>query len=136
MEIKQTDFYEVHFSEKPSRMMINNLKRHGLVWHIKRKCWVRSPTEHSLKVLEMFTLDIIKDSLINYRDHHVKPDLFLEAVLTNDLYATVVRANFIDADRIASIVRMVNDLLPLHIWGSLEECQKHLIKKGQYDLLR
>lgn len=120
MEVKHTDLYEIHFKDRPTRFMISKLKSNGMLWHSKRQCWTRSNTGHSLIVIKDFVMQEIKDELDNYLKFRIPPKLFLRAILTNDLYATVVRADVTNIDRIPQIVKLVNDTLPMNAWGSEE----------------
>lgn len=122
MEVKHTDLYEIHFKIKPTRRMIDKLKRLGMLWNVKRKCWTRSNTDHSFIRIRGFAMEELKEQLENYLKFRIPPSsLFLKNVLKNDLYATVVCADVTNIDRIPQVMRMVNDTLPMSAWGSEQQ---------------
>lgn len=122
---------EIHFKDRPTRATINHLKNKGMRWDASRKCWVCENNYGRLTIVKRFTMEDIKKSLERYRDFKIPTGSFLHAVLTNDLYAAVVRADFINIQRIPEIVKMVDDMLQPNQWGSVEIVNQHLKKRGK-----
>ena len=76
----------------------------------------------------MGDLHEIRASLIRYRDHKIKCGSFLTAVLENDLYQAVHRADFVNLRQLDLIVTEVNTMLPPSMFGSKENVARHLAK--------
>lgn len=72
------------------------------------------------------SLENLQPGLERYRDHGIKPGGFLSAVLENDLYMALARADDWNRDNLGQIVKWVHWSLPAHIWGSREAVQRHV----------
>jgi len=65
--------------------------------------------------------DYLKRSLIYWIDDAVYPGHFVKAVLTNDLFEAIARADGENARILPDIVRWVYSNAPRNCWGSNEE---------------
>ena len=66
------------------------------------------------------------DGLIRYVEHRLQPGDFLYAVLTNDLYEAVGRADFRNALGLSWLVGLIYNCVPSGLWGSKEKVDAHL----------
>jgi hypothetical protein len=66
-----------------------------------------------------------KQSLDNYINHGIAPGGFLTAVLTNDLYSAVGRADSVNREALADIVSYIYNEVPRDCYGSEEAMENH-----------
>ena len=58
------------------------------------------------------------DSLERYFEHHIEPGSFLNAVLSNDLFDAIGRADHVNVRALPEICSLVYNYLPSECWGS------------------
>jgi hypothetical protein len=75
---------------------------------------------------ETFVPDSIKESLKLYVEHRCEPGSFLYSILINDLYETVLHADFVNINIIPHITMYVINNVPIEIYGSKEKVLKWL----------
>ena len=68
----------------------------------------------------------IEASLKRYIDHKISCGGFLTAVLSNDLFGAVGRADYENVQRIPEIVKYIYNHLPASSYGSAEEVKNWL----------
>jgi hypothetical protein len=67
-----------------------------------------------------------RDELERYVEHRIPTGGFLYAVLTNDLYSAVARADSDNLNVLADIARFVDQRLPGNMYGDPEKVKNHL----------
>jgi hypothetical protein len=72
-------------------------------------------------------LDRFVQSLQLYAEHGCEPGSFLRAVLENDLFEAVSRADSEAASSLPDIVRYIYNNIPMGIWGSRHNVIHHLL---------
>lgn len=70
-----------------------------------------------------------QDALVNYVDHGLIPGGFLKAVLSNDLFKAVGRADASNRATLPLIVQFVYNRCPMDCWGSSEAVEKYAERK-------
>jgi hypothetical protein len=71
-----------------------------------------------------------KESLDRYVEHRIPTGGFLRAVLTNDLFGAVSRADQYNVVAIPDIVKYIYNQLPAGCWGSEEIVDRWLNNDG------
>jgi hypothetical protein len=66
----------------------------------------------------------IRESLRRYVEEHIATGSFLAAVLSNDLFGAVARADDDNAKLIPAIVSYIYNQLPAHCYGSPDKYRK------------
>ncbi len=66
------------------------------------------------------------EGLIRYRDYRIPPGGFIFAVLKNDLFEAIGRADFYNKQALHDIIKFVYNELPRDIYGSPEQVKKHI----------
>lgn len=61
-----------------------------------------------------------QDALARYVEDRLEPGGFLQAVLTNDLFRAVSRADIVNQQRLPAIVRFIYNRCPMGCHGSQE----------------
>lgn len=74
-------------------------------------------------------MENIKHSLKLYVEHKISTGSFLEAVLSNDLFDAVGRADATNVKQLDDIVKYIYNELPSNCWGSREIVREWLINK-------
>ena len=72
-----------------------------------------------------------KESLYNYFVHGFEPGGFMTAVLSNDLYGAVGRADFVNIDLIGEYARWIESRAPYGSYGD-RETVKGWLRKNEY----
>lgn len=70
--------------------------------------------------------ETLKEGLIAYAEHKCPTGSFLKAVLSNDLFEAIGRADFISRDHLPVIADFIRNQLPRECWGSKEIVEKWL----------
>jgi hypothetical protein len=78
-----------------------------------------------------------QDALRNYVEHGLEPGSFLTAVLTNDLFGALGRADYMNKVYLEEICRWIYNEIPADAWGSREAVDLwieriRLLKSGEY----
>ena len=73
--------------------------------------------------------DYTRDSLIRYVEHRIAPGGFLCAVLSNDLFGALGKADESNSAAIVEICRFIYNELPNGCWGSEERVNSWLAGK-------
>lgn len=81
-----------------------------------------SPTEQSE------SLQMAIDSLMRYKEHKIPTGSFLEAVLSNDLFKAVGKADQYSRANLFAIVNYIYNEMPGNCWGSREIVNEWLKK--------
>lgn len=76
-----------------------------------------------------FIPELTRDSLYRYVNHHVPTGSFLRAVLTNNLFEAVGRADDENLKALKFIVTYIYNEVPSNCWGSEEKVQEWLKKE-------
>lgn len=71
------------------------------------------------------------EALDRYVHHRIKPGHFLTAVLTNNLFDAIERADRENMDALGEIVRYVWNQIPLACWGSKEKMDEWMHLDGE-----
>jgi hypothetical protein len=71
------------------------------------------------------TLNDAKESLTRYWHHGIPQGHFLTAVLENDLFEAIARADETSLTNLPQIVRYIYSNLPMSIYGSPEKVREH-----------
>jgi hypothetical protein len=71
----------------------------------------------------------VKDTLTRYVEHRILPGGFLTAVLSNDLFGAVDRADSESLANLTDIVRYVWVALPMEAWGSKDKMYEFVKNK-------
>lgn len=74
-------------------------------------------------------MEEIKASLQRYVEHHIEPGGFLRAVLENDLFTAVGKADYINIHKLHEICVYIYNVLPITCWGSPEKVEEWLQNK-------
>jgi hypothetical protein len=72
----------------------------------------------------------IKSTLDMYVSHRIPTGDFLYAVLTNDLFAALSRADDLNRYRLYEICNYIYNSIPFNCWGSKETVNAWLASKG------
>ena len=64
-----------------------------------------------------------------YVNEHIRPGGFLYAVLTNDLFGAISRADIANGDAIRDICLYIYNELPADCWGSRDVVRRYLAQK-------
>ena len=72
-----------------------------------------------------------KDSIDLYVSHGCEPGSFLMAVLTNDLFGAVGRADEFNIRHLREICQYVYNDIPSVCWGSDEKVKKWMLQKRE-----
>lgn len=78
---------------------------------------------------EYLDAEIIIGSLKRYTEDKVPTGSFLRAVLENNLVEAIGRADYININRLPSIVQYIYENLPHNCWGSAEIVNNFLKSK-------
>ena len=74
-------------------------------------------------------MDEIKDTLDRYVNRRIETGGFMRAVLENDLFGAVAKADLRNGNRLPEIVRYIYNNLPIGCYGSKENVNNWL--KGE-----
>lgn len=74
-------------------------------------------------------MENIKESLKRYTDHKIMTGSFLQAVLENNLFEAIGRADAYNQVRLKEICEYIYNELPSNCWGSKEIVTEWLSKK-------
>lgn len=74
-----------------------------------------------------------KESLYNYFVHGLEPGSFMTAVLTNDLYSAVGRADFVNIDLIPEYARWLVNRAPYGSFGDRDTVKGWLRKNAHFE---
>lgn len=66
------------------------------------------------------------ETLENYVEHGLQPGGFIEAVLENDLYLTLARADVLNKRRLFEIVGLMFRIVPVYARGEIGIVKTHL----------
>lgn len=66
------------------------------------------------------------ESVKRYVEHRVPPGGFLEAVLSNDLFGAVGRADHRSMEQLGDIVRFIYNRVPNGVFGTQDKVNRHL----------
>ena len=67
-----------------------------------------------------------KASIDLYAKEHIQPGSFLLAVLSNDLFDAMGRADCVSRIELFEIVKYINNHIPSNCWGSRDKVMKWL----------
>ena len=73
------------------------------------------------------------DTLKRYTDNRLATGSFLRAVLANDLFEAVARADEMNMQTIPLIVKYIYNELPGGCWGSYEAVDAYLASEEMYE---
>jgi hypothetical protein len=68
----------------------------------------------------------LQDGVARYLEFGILPGSFLLAVLENDLYEAVARADAANLHALSEILAWLDEVLPEHAWGSVEAVRDHV----------
>ena len=74
-----------------------------------------------------------QESLYNYLVHGFEPGGFMMAVLSNDLYGAVARADFVNTDLISQYARWIESRAPYGSYGDRETVRGWLGKNEHFE---
>jgi hypothetical protein len=74
--------------------------------------------------------ELERETLERFKNHHIRPGSFTYAVLTNDLYGAVTKADWINKNILPEIVQYVLQELPPESYGSVKAVEAW-INKGK-----
>ena len=75
--------------------------------------------------------DQSRESLYNYFVHGLEPGSFMTAVLSNDLYGAVGRADFVNIDLVGEYARWIESCAPYGSYGDRDTVRGWL-RKNEY----
>ena len=72
----------------------------------------------------------LQDSMMRYIEHGIRPGSFLEAVLTNDLFGALGKADSINRHLLFDICQWIYNEAPYSCWGSKERVDAWIAQDG------